>query len=345
VLRDEDTDADGDCTDDGGSERLYYTQDANFNVTALVETDGDVVERYVYDPYGNRTIYDDDWSDEVSWANSKRNEILFTGHRRDPETGLYVTLYRMYHPTLGRWLQRDPIGYADEMGLYEYALSAPLGLLDADGQEALGWTERSAFKTWLASRMRDEGAGSNDQYQPYQGQSGAGAYMPYGGTLHQRAYRYCAQFATLEALGAAQAMFGRMAKDAIKFFMNPKDYLAKRAKEVLEEATEEAKKQFMAWLEDQQVLTFEKETRGTECFCKGIVVFMPSTNEYRGIIHGKVGGKVSSEGTTDCCDPEDFSFIFTGEAGRDDDGDLELDKFKLRTRGKVPYPLEETPDQ
>jgi len=108
VLRDEDTDADGDCTDDAGSERLYYTQDANFNVTALVETDGTVAERYTYDPYGTRTIHDDDWSDEVSWANSEKNEILFTGHRLDAETGLYYCLARHYHPALGRWLQRDP---------------------------------------------------------------------------------------------------------------------------------------------------------------------------------------------------------------------------------------------
>jgi len=112
VLRDEDTDADNDCTDAGGSERLYYTQDANFNVTSLVETDGDVIERYVYDPYGKRTIYDDDWSDEISWANSKKNEILFTGHRLDDESGLYSVRHRYYDPPLGRWPSRDPCGSA-----------------------------------------------------------------------------------------------------------------------------------------------------------------------------------------------------------------------------------------
>ena len=99
-----------------------YTNDANFNVTALVETDGDVVERYVYDPYGKPLFLAADWSlqengDVDGIASNYANEILFTGHRRDPETGLYVTLYRIYHPTLGRWLQRDPIGYGGGMGL------------------------------------------------------------------------------------------------------------------------------------------------------------------------------------------------------------------------------------
>ena len=120
-------------TDGASIQTLYYTNDANFNVTALVETDGDVAERYTYDPYGKRTIYDDDWSDEVAWANSEKNEVLFTGHRLDPETGLYHTLYRYYHPALGRWLQRDPIGYADGLNFYEYVASSPPGYVDWDG--------------------------------------------------------------------------------------------------------------------------------------------------------------------------------------------------------------------
>jgi len=80
-------------------ETHYYTNDANFNVTALVETDGDVIERYVYDPYGQRTIYDDDWSETVDWEDSKKNAILFTGHRLDPETGLYSIRHRYYYST------------------------------------------------------------------------------------------------------------------------------------------------------------------------------------------------------------------------------------------------------
>ena len=59
VLRDENTDADGLC-DDG---RLYYLSDANFNVTALIDATGAVVERYVYTAYGEATIYDSDWSE------------------------------------------------------------------------------------------------------------------------------------------------------------------------------------------------------------------------------------------------------------------------------------------
>jgi RHS repeat-associated protein len=132
VVRFRDGNTDGDLVDEG-DDTLYYTNDANMNVTALVETDGDVVERYTYDPYGNVTIWDDDWSDEISWANSKQNHILYSGYYFDDESGLYSVRHRYYHPTLGRWLSRDPVGYADVMSLYEYVRSRPTTILDPRG--------------------------------------------------------------------------------------------------------------------------------------------------------------------------------------------------------------------
>jgi len=46
-----------------------------------------------------------------------------------------------YHPTLGRWLQRDPIGYADGMGLYEYVGGRPVVMLDPQGLGLMGPTD------------------------------------------------------------------------------------------------------------------------------------------------------------------------------------------------------------
>jgi RHS repeat-associated protein len=133
-------------TDGENLETLYYCNDANFNVTALVDTAGAVVERYLYDPYGKVTFLKADWSlQEVEGhadgtASAYANELLFTGHRLDPESGLYITLHRHYHPTLGRWMQRDPKGYVDGMSLYLYCGACPLSRLDAMGLE-----EKSLF--------------------------------------------------------------------------------------------------------------------------------------------------------------------------------------------------------
>src|SRR5207302_5137671 len=51
ALVERDRDADGN-SGNGLEERLYVQQDANWNVTALVDTSGNVKERYIYDPYG-----------------------------------------------------------------------------------------------------------------------------------------------------------------------------------------------------------------------------------------------------------------------------------------------------
>jgi len=103
------------------------------NVTALLDTAGDAVERYSCDPYGSVTVYSDDWSTTVDWDDSKKNPVRYCGYFFDNETGLYCVRYRFYVPPLGRWLQRDPLGYVDGMGLYEYVGSAPTGLVDPTG--------------------------------------------------------------------------------------------------------------------------------------------------------------------------------------------------------------------
>ena len=129
VLRDKNTNSDDLCND----ERLYFANDANMNVTALMGTDGTPLERYVYDPYGNCTVYDDDWSQTVSWANSKKNNIRYCGYYFDNETGLYHVRNRYYHPYFGL-ITRDPGGYVDGMSLYEYCRGSPVGFVDPTGQ-------------------------------------------------------------------------------------------------------------------------------------------------------------------------------------------------------------------
>jgi RHS repeat-associated protein len=114
-------------------ERLYYTTDANFNVTCLTDKNGDEVERYVYNPYGEvETVYSDNWSTTVAWSASKKNPIRYCGYFYDNETGLYHVRNRYYLPYFG-WITRDPAGYADGMSLYEYCRSGPLGATDAMG--------------------------------------------------------------------------------------------------------------------------------------------------------------------------------------------------------------------
>jgi RHS repeat-associated protein len=143
VLRWRDTDGNPQTGDYGLEETLYYCNDANMNVTALVDgATGEVVERYMYDPYGRVTVYEPDWSDTVAWEDSVKNELLFAGYRFDAETGLYHVRNRQYHPTLGRWLQRDPAGYVDGVSLYQYVAANPGRYRDPNG---LDFSEAAEF--------------------------------------------------------------------------------------------------------------------------------------------------------------------------------------------------------
>ncbi|MCC5829352.1 MAG: RHS repeat-associated core domain-containing protein, partial [Phycisphaeraceae bacterium] len=114
-------------------ETLYYTVDANKNVTALINAaTGNVVERYLYDPYGRVMVLDDGW-DSIAWSASRKNEILFAGYRYNPETGYYHVRHRELHPMLGRFMQRDPLGYVDGGNLYEVTRSNPSRYSDPYG--------------------------------------------------------------------------------------------------------------------------------------------------------------------------------------------------------------------
>ena len=61
------------------------------------------------------------------------NEIIYCGHRFDSESQLYYVRNRTYHPVLGRWIQRDPIGYDGGVNLYQYAAGDSVAFADMLG--------------------------------------------------------------------------------------------------------------------------------------------------------------------------------------------------------------------
>jgi RHS repeat-associated protein len=128
VLRDRDSNGDGTL-----DERLYVVQDANYNVTALFDNSGSVVERYAYDPFGQVTVLAPDWSERA--AGSAFGWVyLHQGGRFDATSGLYHFRHRDYSPTLGRWTSLDPIRYeAADVNLYRVVFNAPTVYTDPSG--------------------------------------------------------------------------------------------------------------------------------------------------------------------------------------------------------------------
>jgi RHS repeat-associated protein len=124
-------------------ERLYVQQDANGDVTAVVDgktgspTLGQVQERYIEDPYGQVSFLDNMWQVHGSGPNgtSSVNWVyLHQGGRYDPTSGLYNFRNRDYSPTLGRWMRVDPLGYAGgDANLYRAEGNGPTNVTDPSG--------------------------------------------------------------------------------------------------------------------------------------------------------------------------------------------------------------------
>jgi RHS repeat-associated protein len=118
------------------------------------------VERYAYGVYGSAVIRDT--HGEILNASSVGSPYFFTGRRLDAETRLYYYRARYYSPTLGRFLQTDPIGYEGGINLYSYCRNNPVILVDASGlcgergftrallDYGFGWAENALkFRQWI----------------------------------------------------------------------------------------------------------------------------------------------------------------------------------------------------
>lgn len=116
ILRDRNADLNNATGAGGLEQRVFALQDALWNTTALVDVNGDVLNRFAYTPYGVVSLLNPDWYNATSAAVPWQH--LFRGLKFSEETGLAYVRNRDYSPTLGRFIMPDPLGYVDGASLY-----------------------------------------------------------------------------------------------------------------------------------------------------------------------------------------------------------------------------------
>ena len=166
-----------------GAETYYYVKNAQGDVLALIDIEGNVAAKYQYDPWGKViSVKKPDGTDLTGSGHiGNLNPIRYRGYVYDNETGLYYVSSRYYDPEVGRWINAD--GYVSTgqgvlgNNMFAYCGNNPVNRVDHTGQF---WSEIWEFaKTAVAEIGKAIGAMS-PAYAGCGGAAVADGPLPFG---------------------------------------------------------------------------------------------------------------------------------------------------------------------
>jgi RHS repeat-associated protein len=108
-----------------GKDKYYYHADGLGSIVALTDAAGNSVQAYEYDSFGNLK----------DQKNRVKQPYTYTGREWDKETGLYYYRARYYDPMEGRFISKDPSGFAGgDANLYGYVKQNSINMVDPTGK-------------------------------------------------------------------------------------------------------------------------------------------------------------------------------------------------------------------
>jgi RHS repeat-associated protein len=110
----------------------YYHYDGQGNTIAMTDSRGRVANNYAYDEFGKLLVKEE----------RVPNPFRFVGQYgvMDERNGLLYMRARYYDPEVGRFISKDPIGFAGgDVNLYGYVGSNPVNWVDPFGLDPIDY--------------------------------------------------------------------------------------------------------------------------------------------------------------------------------------------------------------
>lgn len=116
------------------TDKYFYIKDDLNNILGIINSSGEFVVKYEYDPFGVCTSIKGTLASTIGVLNPFR----YKGYYFDSESNMYYCKSRYYVPEWGRWLNYDSANFLDieninGLNLYCYCQNNPISYYDEDG--------------------------------------------------------------------------------------------------------------------------------------------------------------------------------------------------------------------